>query len=74
LALQPKEIGPVARWFDQLANWQFVAALAGLLILVNVLIACLLLLAFGHIYTGFFTNAVIWTAGFTAVQAWMRWK
>ena len=73
MALQPKEIGPVGRWFDRLSNWQFVVVLAGFWILAYVVLACVNLLIFRHVNLGsFISGGVVQTAGTTAFYAWAR--
>jgi uncharacterized membrane protein len=80
LALQPKETGPVGRWFDRLSkwldrlsNWHFVAVLAGFWILAYVVLACVNLLITGHVnLRAIIPSGVVQTAGTTAFYAWGR--
>jgi membrane protein YdbS with pleckstrin-like domain len=63
------------RWFDGLSNWQFVAAVAVIMLCVIVAADYVIALATRHANTSFDVGYdVVFTAAFTAVLAWKRWK
>jgi hypothetical protein len=63
------------RWLDRFSNWQFVAVVASFMILVLIVEACVFLFVTGHVDLRLFiTIGVGFTAPFTGVQAWKRWK
>ncbi len=62
-------------WLDGLSNWQFVAAIAVIMLCAIVAGDYLIALATGHSDTSFDLGyAVVFTVVFTAGMAWKRWK
>jgi hypothetical protein len=62
-------------WVHRLSNWQFVAYAAGVTILVLVVMDCVLaLLTRQADLASSAVFGVVFTVGFTAFQAWKRWK
>jgi hypothetical protein len=68
----------VYRWFgwvERRSNWQFVAVSAGIMLCVLVAMDCVMVLVTGRITLGsFIFYDVVFTALFTAFQAWKRWR
>jgi len=65
----------VRRWFERLSNWQFVAALATVLILAIAIVDCITALIFRQLDLTFLvTSGVLWTVAVTSVRAWARWR
>ena len=62
-------------WFDRLSNWQFVAVAAAVSLCAIVVSDCVAALAIGHANLSADVGYdVAFTAVFTALLAWKRWK
>jgi hypothetical protein len=62
-------------WLDGFSNWQFVAAIAVIMLCAIVAGDYLIALATGHANMSFDIGYdVVFTAVFTAGMAWKRWK
>ena len=62
------------RWVERLSNWQFVAALAGTMILAFAVGGLVLALTIGLNIRAFSLSSAVITAAATGAQAWRRWK
>ena len=61
-------------WLERLSNWQFVAAMVGVNVVVYAVVACVLGLTTDLDLRSFITLGVAETAGLTGLFAWKRWK
>lgn len=63
------------RWLEGLSNWQFVGAVAVIMLCTVVVGDYVIALATGHANTSFDIGYdVVFTVIFTAAMAWKRWK
>jgi hypothetical protein len=63
------------RWLESLSNWQFVGAVAVIVLCAIVVGDYVVALATGHANTSFDIGyAVVFTVVFTAALAWKRWQ
>jgi hypothetical protein len=63
------------RWYEGLSNWRYVAVTASVLIVALAIGGWVIRLVTGHLNVDFIIGyTLVFTATFTSLTAWRRWK